>query len=326
MKKNLIALVCLLFINTIVMAQDIIITKDAKQIKAKISEISKSEVRYKEFDNLDGPTFIIETVEINSILYSNGKVSLYNESLPTPTAAEPTVQLDQASRISSSASSPAETTKTNDYDVTILTLDGQTIHAKLINMNNAGVTYELNGQNKTLFAEQLNKVALSNGQIKTYGNSNSDSKTNTQNSILYVKRSGNTYYYNNQAMQGSSYSNFLATHCVPAYNMYSKGKKTAYAGWLLLSAGVGFDLGNLIGSLIFSSNGYYYNKGSKATTAFIVIASALEIASIPTLIVGYKKMHKSAEIFNAQCAHKSQTQAYWSLNASQNGLGIALNF
>ena len=320
MKKNLIALVCLLFINTIVIAQDIIITKDAKQIKAKISEISKSEVRYKEFDNLDGPTFIIETVEINSILYSNGKVLLYNESLPTPTAAEPTVQLDQASRTSSSASSSAETTKTNDYDVTILTLDGQTIHAKLINMNNAGVTYELNGQNKTLFAEQLNKVALSNGQIKTYSKSNSESKQNTQNSIQYVRRSGNTYYYNNQAFRGSKYSDFLATNCTPAYDIYTKGSVTAFVGWILFAAGVGMDIGNLIGTLPVGGN------ADKTTAALAIVASALEIASIPTLIVGYKKMHKSAEIFNAQCSNKSQPQSYLSINASQNGVGIALNF
>ena len=60
-------------------AQDIIITTDAQKIEAKILEVSKSEIRYKEKDNLDGPTFVLGTDEINSIIYSNGKVVLYNQ-------------------------------------------------------------------------------------------------------------------------------------------------------------------------------------------------------------------------------------------------------
>ena len=50
-----------------------------KKIEAKITEVSKSEIRYKEADNLEGPTFVIETNEISSIIYANGKVVLYND-------------------------------------------------------------------------------------------------------------------------------------------------------------------------------------------------------------------------------------------------------
>lgn len=58
--------------------QDIIVTNKAQKIDAKILEVSTSEVRYKELDNLDGPIFILRTDEINSIIYANGKVVLYN--------------------------------------------------------------------------------------------------------------------------------------------------------------------------------------------------------------------------------------------------------
>lgn len=58
---------------------DIILTTDANKIEAKITEVSKSEIRYKEKDNLDGPTFVLETADIHSILYANGKVVLYNQ-------------------------------------------------------------------------------------------------------------------------------------------------------------------------------------------------------------------------------------------------------
>ena len=61
-------------------AQDIIVTTDARKIEAKIMEVSETEVKYKETDNLDGPTFIISTNNISSIIYANGKVSLYQQS------------------------------------------------------------------------------------------------------------------------------------------------------------------------------------------------------------------------------------------------------
>ena len=62
-------------------AQDIIVTTDAKKIEAKITEVTKSEVRYKQQDYLDGPTFVISTDEISSIIYANGNVVMYNQSV-----------------------------------------------------------------------------------------------------------------------------------------------------------------------------------------------------------------------------------------------------
>lgn len=44
---------------TVSWAQDVIVTTDAKKIEAKILEVSKSEIKYKESDNPDGPTFIL---------------------------------------------------------------------------------------------------------------------------------------------------------------------------------------------------------------------------------------------------------------------------
>jgi len=60
-------------------AQDIIVTNDAKKIEAKILEVSKNEIKYKEFNYQDGPTFTLGFEDINSIIYANGKVALYNQ-------------------------------------------------------------------------------------------------------------------------------------------------------------------------------------------------------------------------------------------------------
>lgn len=79
MKKILTICICILMTTMSLFAQDIIVTKDAKKIDAKILEVSTSEVRYKELDNLEGPIFILRTDEINSIIYANGKVVIYNQ-------------------------------------------------------------------------------------------------------------------------------------------------------------------------------------------------------------------------------------------------------
>ena len=78
-----------------VYAQDVIVTRDAQRIEAKILEVSSSEIKYKELDNLDGPTFIIEASEISSVIYSNGKVVLYNQSAqsePQKAAEQPVLE------------------------------------------------------------------------------------------------------------------------------------------------------------------------------------------------------------------------------------------
>ena len=48
------------------------------------------------------------------------------------------------------------------------------------------------------------------------------------------------------------------------------------------------------------------------------------ISSIPTIFIGYARLNKGIDMFNASQA--AATQAYWTIQGSQNGIGIALNF
>lgn len=77
--KKLLFLLTYLLISICVSAQDIIVTNKAQKIDAKILEVSTSEIRYKELDNLDGPVFVLSVDKINSIIFANGKVVLYNQ-------------------------------------------------------------------------------------------------------------------------------------------------------------------------------------------------------------------------------------------------------
>lgn len=78
MKKYFILTIAIVM-SICAMAQDVIITKDSKKIEAKITEVSKSEIKYKKIDYQNGPIFILSTDDIVTIIYANGEVVLYNE-------------------------------------------------------------------------------------------------------------------------------------------------------------------------------------------------------------------------------------------------------
>lgn len=59
-------------------AQDIITLKDGSTIQAKVLEIHPLEIRYKRFDNQNGPIIIIYATNVSSIKYPNGVVDVIN--------------------------------------------------------------------------------------------------------------------------------------------------------------------------------------------------------------------------------------------------------
>jgi len=118
-------------------------------------------------------------------------------------------------------------------------------------------------------------------------------------------------------MKREVYAQFLNENCATAYSQYKSGYLISGIGWVLFGFGISADLGSVLA--LFSSQ-----SQNKTTLALGLIGGAFEIASIPMLCVGYARMHRSADTFNMTC--KQQSQAYWSINASQNGLGLALHF
>lgn len=62
------------------LAQDIITQKNLKTIEAKIIEISPKEVKYKRFDNPEGPVIIISKSDLVSIKYQNGTIEKIEEN------------------------------------------------------------------------------------------------------------------------------------------------------------------------------------------------------------------------------------------------------
>lgn len=71
LNKFLISAVACLIFHATSWAQDIIFKKDDSQVQAKVLNVSRSEIQYKRFDNLQGPTYSIDIASVIKIVYEN---------------------------------------------------------------------------------------------------------------------------------------------------------------------------------------------------------------------------------------------------------------
>ena len=75
--KKVIIIGLVLTANLTAYSQDIIITKKAEKITAKVTEIEENTVKYKKYEYQDGPTYTIKKTDIASIVYDNGSVEVF---------------------------------------------------------------------------------------------------------------------------------------------------------------------------------------------------------------------------------------------------------
>lgn len=59
-------------------AQDIIVTKEGKDIPAKVLEITETEIKYLDFENQEGPTHVLNKTNVLLIRYQNGKNEVFS--------------------------------------------------------------------------------------------------------------------------------------------------------------------------------------------------------------------------------------------------------
>lgn len=78
MKKLIVMLLCGVILPGTLQAQDLITKKDGTDITAKILEVSPNAIKYKEWSNLDGPTFILRTSDVLIVRYENGQNQLFD--------------------------------------------------------------------------------------------------------------------------------------------------------------------------------------------------------------------------------------------------------
>ncbi|MDH5382491.1 MAG: hypothetical protein OEW75_16680, partial [Cyclobacteriaceae bacterium] len=76
-----------LLISVLCFSQDITSYKNGTEIKAKVLEITTLEVKFKKFDNLEGPTYTILKSDLFMITYENGSKEIFSAQPNTPVSS-----------------------------------------------------------------------------------------------------------------------------------------------------------------------------------------------------------------------------------------------
>jgi len=165
-------------------------------------------------------------------------------------------------------------------------------------------------------------------------------------SAQMVYRSGNTYMANGQSMNKKAFAVYMQENAeANLSSQFQSGLKVANAGWGLFGGGLALEIGGIVCSIagiantsrtvtdaadgeaseIEISKSVTKNAAAAAAgTALWILGSSSVTAGIVCLGVGYSRMHNAADIYCA--TRKQQPQAYLSIQAKGNGLGLALNF
>lgn len=84
---HLLPILFLLQLTLVVKAQDVIYLNTGDKVQAIVKELSGKEIKYKNFTNPDGPTYVISKNDVVLIEYQNGTIEVLNY---TPKAVSPT--------------------------------------------------------------------------------------------------------------------------------------------------------------------------------------------------------------------------------------------
>lgn len=76
--KKLIVGILVFVISHNLYAQDIIIKKDGAKIETKVIEVGVSDLKYKNFTNMNGPLYTLLKSDIKEVKYENGEIETYN--------------------------------------------------------------------------------------------------------------------------------------------------------------------------------------------------------------------------------------------------------
>src|SRR5438477_11089331 len=82
---KLIIAMLLVFSASFVFAQDVIVLKTGDEVSAKLLEINPNDIKYKKFDNQDGPTITINKSDVFMIKYKNGTKDVISPMKPAET-------------------------------------------------------------------------------------------------------------------------------------------------------------------------------------------------------------------------------------------------
>ena len=129
------------------------------------------------------------------------------------------------------------------------------------------------------------------------------------------------YSYGDMQIDKKEMKTFLRNNNPNVYKQYMKGQSTINVGWGVAGAGV---------AVVATSGIMFYFDSYLRIDEFIYIGvmsagAAITLTSIPILCVGHKRQKNAINMFNQQNS-RQQAPITLNLQASQNGIGLALNF
>lgn len=147
----------------------------------------------------------------------------------------------------------------------------------------------------------------------------------TEPRSVMLARAGDSYYVGNEKMGKLQTLRWLkAQDCRVAYDLFRSGYETAMVGWGLLGLGAVLDVAGSIYMVVSIDNGA--PRGLVAGYMLYSLGGALELAAVPTISVGYWKMHQTPKTYNTHCYRSADARPYWAIQAGTNGLGVAYKF
>jgi len=165
---------------------------------------------------------------------------------------------------------------------------------------------------------------------------------NAQQTTNYpVVRNGNTYLTDEGAMNKRAFLGYLQSRDAIAYNSFRSGYNLSQVGWGLFGAGLGLEaisVPMLMAGLAQGTTTYVSesqdaialvtNVTSLRTTAVLTMAvgDAMATSGAICLIVGYVRMHHAADTYSLTHARQQQPAVALGLQASRDGIGLAIRF
>lgn len=270
-------------------AKDVIVLNSSDSIKAKILEVTPTEVKYKKMNYLDGPTFIILKSEISKITYGNGDVESFVQKeeksiVVESTSANTSASVNTTANVSASANDSATATVSAS---TLPPIDSEKSIAP-----KEEPSYPMLDRIKGQYV--LGDMVMDKKEYGKFLDANCP--------IAYEKwRSGSKRVKSGWTLAITGFT----CEMISTISFISYAKSERY----------------------HARGGYYtYNDGALALgIATLVPAVLLETTAVPLLVTGYVSRRKSIGLYNEQCAPKNSAFEL-SLNVKGNGLGLSLNF
>ena len=129
------------------------------------------------------------------------------------------------------------------------------------------------------------------------------------------------YSYGNTQMDEIAFRRFLQNNNREVYLKYMKSNQMIYAGWGTLGGGT---LLWVTGTIICCEANKWHIMASLGIP-MCTIGGCATIAGVPLLCVGYTRQKKAIRMFNEQ-NNVQEPELSLNLQASQNGIGLALSF